>query len=216
MKNDFKCNWKDQREIRKIADGVRAVNWDNKDLPVDVEYIIEFDLRLEIQPVPELFSNFGIDAWLKLDSTGIIVDENEYSNERFKNRLRFSYAHELGHFFLHRNIFKKLNFNSLQEWQKFIIGIPEKEYGSFEFQANEFGGRLVVPLVDLEVYVSQACEKLKQENSLLKHLSKDPDLVLSCILPFLCKPFGVSEDVIEKRVRREGLWPPKVHFPDLF
>jgi hypothetical protein len=37
---------------------------------------------------------------------------------------------------------------------------------------------------------------------------KDPDAVLSRISPTLCKPFGVSTEVIETRVKREGLWPP--------
>jgi hypothetical protein len=206
----------DQQDIREIADGVRSTYWPNKNLPVDTEYIIEFGIRLDIQPVYGLFLKFGIDAWLKIDCTGIIVDADEYLNERFNNRLRFSFAHELGHFFLHRQLFKKLNFNSLQEWQKFILTVPEKEYGSFEFQANEFGGRLIVPLEDLEIYMLRACEKLKQENLLVEYLPEAPDLVLSCISPFLCKPFGVSEDVIGTRVRREKLWPPKAHFSDLF
>ena len=26
----------------------------------------------------------------------------------------------------------------------------------------------------------------------------------------LCKPFGVSTEVVERRVKREGLWPSKV------
>jgi hypothetical protein len=207
----------DQQKIKEIADSVRLAHWANKNLPVNTEHIIEFGIRLDIQPIPNLFSSFGIDAWLKLDCTGIIVDEGEYLNERFENRLRFSFAHELGHFFLHRQVLGKVIINSLEEWQEFILSIPEKEYGSFEFQANEFGGRLIVPLLELKAHVARACDKLKEEkNSLIKYLVKDPDLVLSCISPFLCRPFGVSEEVIEKRVKKEGLWPPRTHFPDLF
>jgi hypothetical protein len=206
----------DQRDIRNIADGVRTTYWSNKNLPINTAHIIEFGIRLDIQPIPNLFSNFEIDAWLKIDCTGIIVDKEEYLNERFNNRLRFSFAHELGHYFLHRYLFKDLNFTSLKQWQEFILSLPEKEYGWFEFQANEFGGRLVVPLLDLEIYVLKACEMLKQEPALLEHLPKVPDVILSCISPFLCKPFGVSEAVIERRVIREGLWPPRAHFPELF
>lgn len=216
MENEFRCPWKDRQDIRRIADGVRSTYWPDRGLPVDAEYIIEFGVRLDIEPLKGLFSEFTIDAWLKLDFTGIIVDENFYLNEKFNNRLRFSFAHELGHFFVHRHLLEGLTFNSLQEWIEFILNIPEKDYGWFEWQANEFAGRLIVPLTELKVYVSTACEILRQDSTLLKHLTEEPDLILSGILPFLCKPFGVSEKVIETRMHNEGLWPPKAYFPDLF
>ncbi len=38
----------------------------------------------------------------------------------------------------------------------------------------------------------------------------DPNAVLSCISTQLSRPFGVSTDVIERRVDREKLWPPDV------
>jgi len=49
-----------------------------------------------------------------------------------------------------------------------------------------------------------------RENNLITFLKIDPDAVLSRISPTLCKPLGVSTDVIERRVKREGLWPSKV------
>ena len=206
----------DKQNIRQIADGVRLTYWHDRGIPVEPEYIIEVGLRLDIQPTKGLFSEREIDAWLKFDFTGIIVDTDRYLNEKFSNRLRFSFAHELGHFFLHRYLLKDLTFNSFQQWEEFILNSPQKDYKWFEWQANEFAGRLIVPLQDLETYVCKVCEELKQNDLLLRYLSKDPDLVLSCISPSLSKPFGVSEEVIEKRVQKEGLWPPKAHFPDLF
>ncbi len=215
-KNEFRFSWMEKEDIRKKADGVRATHWGNKSLPVDTEYIVEFNLRLDIEPVKGLFAEFEIDAYLKFDLTGIVVDFERYMNDKFKNRLRFSFAHELGHYFIHRNLLKNLSFNSFSEWKEFILNLPVKEYKSFEWQANEFAGRLVVPLSDLKIHLKQACEKLKENGSLPQYLKKDPDLVLSFITPFLCRPFGISEEVIETRVQREGLWPPKDYFPDLF
>lgn len=216
MKNEFRCQWREKQDIRNIADGVRSTYWPDKGLPVDSENIVEFGLRLDIEPIRGLFTAFEIDAWLKFDFTGIIVDTERYLNDRFNNRLRFSFAHELGHFFLHRYLLKDLNFSSPQQWKEFILNMPEKEYKWFEWQANEFAGCLVVPLSDLKIHLFQACEKLKQDDAFLQILPKDPDLVLSSISPSLCRPFGISEEVIETRVQREGLWPPKIHFPDLF
>ena len=28
----------------------------------------------------------------------------------------------------------------------------------------------------------------------------------------LCKPFGISDQVIERRVEREEMWPPKIEY----
>ena len=53
-------------------------------------------------------------------------------------------------------------------------------------------------------------KKILEDNKLIPFLKKDPDAVLSRISPTLCKPFGVSTEVIETRVKREGLWSTKI------
>jgi hypothetical protein len=216
VKNEFRCLWMDKQIIRQRADGVRVTYLPNGNIPIDSQYIAEFGLRLDIDPLRGLFAEFEIDAWLKPDLSGMVVDLDRYMNERFNNRLRFSFAHELGHYFLHRNLLKILHFASFSEWKEFILTLPEKEYKYFEWQANEFAGRLVVPLAELNFHLSAACEKIKEDDSLTQILAKDPGLVLSAISPTLCRPFGVSDEVIETRVEREGLWPPTSNFPDLF
>jgi hypothetical protein len=58
-----------------------------------------------------------MDAYLKMDLTGIVVDHDFYMNEKFFNRMRFSFAHELGHYFLHQDIFATFNVNSPEGWK---------------------------------------------------------------------------------------------------
>jgi Zn-dependent peptidase ImmA (M78 family) len=96
---------------------------------------------------------------------------------------------------------------SPEEWKDFILNLPENEYRSFEWQANEFAGRLLVPHAKLAVEISKAYEIIKG-NNLTAFLKTDSDAVLSRISPTLCRPFGVSSDVIEIRIKRKGLWPP--------
>jgi len=45
---------------------------------------------------------------------------------------------------------------------------------------------------------------------MLEYLKGDPYAVLSGITPRLARIFGVSSDVIERRVDREKLWPPDI------
>ncbi len=207
--SEFKCKWIDPVSLWDIADETRKKYWPESKLPVNTEEIVEFRLRLNIEPVKYLLSTVDIDAYLKRDLSGIVVDYDCYMNDKFANRMRFSFAHELGHFFLHKDIYMKFEIDSPEDWKNFVLNVPENEYKSFEWQANEFAGRLLVPYPDLENQIEKVGGILK-ENNLIPFLKIDPDAVLSRISPMLCKPFGVSTEVIERRVRREGLWPPDV------
>lgn len=206
--HEFKCKWLDKKEIWGTAEGIRQSYWPKGILPVDSEKIVEFRLRLAIEPKHGLFRAIDMDAYLKMDLTGIVVDYDYYMNDKYAARMRFSFAHEMGHFFLHREIISSLKFASPREWKSFIDGIPEKNYRDFEWQANEFAGRLLVPPAELEKEIKKVYEVIKENNELIRYLEMDPDAVLSGVSPMLCKPFGVSTDVIETRARREGLWPP--------
>jgi hypothetical protein len=207
--SEFKCKWIDPVSLWDIADGTRKKYWPESKLPVNTEEIVEFRLRLNIEPVKYLLSTVDIDAYLKRDLSGIVVDYDCYMNDKFTNRMRFSFAHELGHFFLHKDIYMKFEIDSPEDWKNFVLNVPENEYKSFEWQANEFAGRLLVPYPELENQIEKVGGILK-ENNLIPFLKIDPDAVLSRISPMLCKPFGVSTEVIERRVKREGLWPPSI------
>jgi len=207
--SEFKCRWVEPRDLWDIADETRKKYWPESILPVNTEEIVEFRLKLDIEPVKYLLSTIDIDAYLKKDLSGIVVDYDCYMNDKFANRMRFSFGHELGHFFLHKDLYTKFWIDSPEDWKDFILNVPENEYRSFEWQANEFAGRLLVSRAELEVEMEKVSNILI-ENNLISFLEKDPDAVLSRISPMLGKPFGVSTEVIEKRVKREGLWPPKV------
>lgn len=66
----------------------------------------------------------------------------------------------------------------------------------------------MVPYDKLKSKVEESLEMIR-ESGLLEYLYQDPDAVLSRVSPFLRKTFGVSEQVIVLRVKREDLWPPK-------
>ena len=205
---DFKCRWIEKEELWKITEDFRQTYWPEKDLPVNTETIVEFRLRLDIDPKHGLFSANDMDAYLRSDLTGIVVDHDFYMNDKFANRMRFSFAHELDHFVLHREIISAIRFESVEEWKRFILGVPERDYGYFEWQANEFAGRLLVPWVELKKEIEKAYKAIRESPDLIRYLERESDAVLSRVSPMLRKPFGVSTDVIETRARREGLWPP--------
>lgn len=205
--SDFKCPYVDKKEIWKIAEEFREQYWPEGALPIDVEKIVEQKLRLNIEPKRGLLSDQDIDAYLRIDMTGLVVDERCFMDGRFANRLRFSYAHEIGHLLMHKDIYVQLPVHTPEDWMRFVLEVSDAEYGHFEYQANEFAGRFLVPKDKLAIEIEEILKTLKQ-NGLLHLVSQNHDAVLSRISPALCKPFGVSAQVIEIRVQRENLWPP--------
>lgn len=61
---------------------------------MDVLAIAEFDLNLEIRPITGLKEDSDVDALLLGDWQTLIVDQQQYLDDRFISRLRFSIAHE--------------------------------------------------------------------------------------------------------------------------
>jgi hypothetical protein len=206
--SQFNCPFIPKDLIWQKAEDFRSEYWPEETLPLDMEKIVERRLKINIEPQHNLLSEFDIDAYLRTDLTGIIVDHDCYMNEKFINRLRFSFAHEIGHLFLHKDIYSSFNISDSSDWKEFMENIPDREYGFFEYQANEFAGRLLVQRERLIDEMGSCLDKIK-DIGLIHLLTKDPGAVLSSISPTLCKPFGVSDQVIERRVEREGLWPPK-------
>jgi hypothetical protein len=124
-------------EIRKTADDFRARYWPQDSIPIDIFEILEFELDLEIRTISNLKEAGDVDALLLGDLKTIVVDQGDFLNERAQNRLRFSLAHEIGHFILHSDIFAKINYSSVDEWILFFQKIPEDQYTWIEQHAYE-------------------------------------------------------------------------------
>ena len=72
--SEFRCKWVETKDLWKAAEQVRKEYWPEDKLPVDTEKIVEFRISLDIEPVDNLLSTIDIDAYLKMDLTGIVVD----------------------------------------------------------------------------------------------------------------------------------------------
>jgi Zn-dependent peptidase ImmA (M78 family) len=170
-------------------------------IPIPIEEILEFDLGLSVITLFELMQKADIDAFLSNNLKAIYVDYDMYQNPKWERRLRFTYAHEIGHFILHKDIIKETKFADSNDWKKFRIEFPDDLLSWFEYQAYEFAGRLLVPVDILSIKL----EKLRP--MALDYLKKydNTDLLLEAISRKICDDFGVSDQVINKRIKIEGL-----------
>lgn len=101
-----------------------------------------------------------------------------------------------------------MRIGSIADYVSFTRSISDDEYQSFEWQANEFAGRLLVPANVLKQELGKALGIMEKQN-LLDLVEKNPDLVISRISAWISGKFDVSDEVIETRARRELIWPPE-------
>lgn len=176
-------------------------------LPVDVLTVIELNLRLDVIPFADLLEKYSVDAAVISDFSGIYVDERSYkflAGEpawRF-NRLRFSLAHELGHIVLHREMTGGLKFANIQEFFNWTRRYEVSRF-TLEQEANEFGGRLLVPVdrlrADFDAFVA-----VIQGQFPSWWINED---LRNALAGKLAGNYGVHRDVILCRLDREEVWP---------
>ncbi len=118
--------------------------WDNS-LPVDIEYIIDVKLEIDIIPSPGLYKECNADALIGSNWKSLYIDKDKYSDERQQNRLRFSLAHEIGHFLLHKKVYREFGIKNPRDFNNFFNKISQEQYGYLETQANKFANHLLLP-----------------------------------------------------------------------
>lgn len=172
-------------------------------LPVPIIHIAEISLGLKVIPKVGILEEIDIDGFLTNDLSAICIDQDIYMDERRVNRLRFTYAHEIGHLILHKNEIRQCTFRTPEDWIYFHQDFSKTDLGWFESQAREFGGRLLVPR---QVLISEILEYRHEINEFRSLAGDEEDLLIEAIAGLVCGKFGVSDLVIQKRIRVENIW----------
>ncbi len=201
----FRAPFISPEQAWKEADRIRELYWPSGRLPVEVEEIL-WPLGLRLEPIQSLKESGDVDALLRSDLAAIMVDLDEYMDDRRQNRIRFSMAHELGHFVLHGDLYRAIAYSSVEEWIDFVQRLPEDQYGFIEFHAYEFAGRLLVPVERLRKELERAAKEADKAG--FTAWDQSGDAAREYMANSLGRVFGVSTQVIEKRIIRERLWPP--------
>jgi predicted SprT family Zn-dependent metalloprotease len=192
--------WRELEEIRNSADLFLDAYCPSRNIPVPIEDIIELDMRLEIRPIHRLRQRFGFDGSLFVNLQTIVVDATLQTH--YLNRYRFTLAHEIAHRVLHAEQIGALSLNTDEEWKTAIQAIPARDYARMEFQADEFAGRVLVPRQPLlEMY--QRSGELAKAHGI--DLAEMQDTSLLYVAGWIAKRFDVSTDVVEIRLKREGI-----------
>lgn len=175
--------------------------------PVDIFTFFEVDLGLDPIPFDDLTAKYRVEAAITADFTGIYLDAEQYAlMERGPdwklNRLRFTVAHELAHFFFHRDLPQKEHFASLPSFARWTESYGGRKY-TIEQEANEFAGRLLVPDVRLRVCFDEFATEAEKLVPNFMQSSTLRDKFAERAAP----RFGVNAPVIAVRLERDGIWP---------
>jgi Zn-dependent peptidase ImmA (M78 family) len=198
----FRAKTYSKQEIWECADKFRDKYSAGK-IPVDIDAILDFDLKIRIHERKGLYKELNINAFLSNDTKEIFVDEDDYFDDGKSHFMRYTLAHEIGHLELHKDYLPTLRAKTVKDWIEIKSMLPESQYRVLEYQAYEFAGRLLVPPKLLK-------EKIKEESKNIELIIEQaPDLPISDIEEHLsskiCKHFGVSSKVILKRIENEEI-----------
>jgi len=108
-------------EIADIAETFLAEYYPNRTIPIPIEDIIDIKLNIDIIPLPGIQQVCEVDGFSSLDFSAIYIDDFVYNNRKY--RFRFTLAHEIGHYYMHRDKFSKIQIdpdNVIESWKKFI------------------------------------------------------------------------------------------------
>lgn len=180
-------------QIRAYADGFLKRYHSSGKIPVPIEEIVEFQLKLDIIPLPGLREAYEIEGFTSGDLSAISVDQFVY--EHRPKRYRFTLAHESGHVALHAKLFREHSFRTVDEWKRFVKTFPDLDLSRLEWQAHCFAGLVLVPKEAFLETVRECVRRVKTPK--LKH---ERDFAKDLVIEMVAERFDVSKEVVERRL----------------
>lgn len=190
-------------DIRNKADQFLARHHPTGEIPIPIEQIVEFQLGIDIFPLPGLEEAAQIVGYTTSDLSTVCLDRWVYEHQ--PGRYRFTLAHEVGHIVLHADFYRSLGIRSLTDVQRFLGQISEKDYGLVEWHAYQFAGFLLVPQARLVEEV-ESCRRRVFELGV--NLQGQKDFAAALVESCLAQSFDVSTEVITRRLVRDGIRLP--------
>ncbi len=178
-------------------------NLSGRDVPLDIEEIAEFDLGLEIRVADGILEECGTPAQIGPGNGQpiITVDADQWKQQT--SFYRYSVAHEIGHYVLHRGWLEKVwqLIDSIDSWKQVIASLSDSDYGWIEGQAEEFASYLLAPEDIFEPFLEEQLSKLSDIRESIQ--AED-------VLPYLANPvgsyFGMSNSAAQARIRKSAQW----------
>jgi hypothetical protein len=189
-------------DLRQLATAFLREYHSTGTVPTPIEEIVEFRFRIDIIPVESLQAAHEVDGFISSDLKAIYVDEFVWRQR--PGRYHFTLAHEVAHVVLHRGIYQAHRFETIEEWKRFQNEISEEDRRWIEWQAYAFAGLVLAPREPLQDLYRKAIRRAAIAGLSVEQAG---EAALSYIAEWISRRLEVSAQVIEKRLRYDGLWP---------
>ncbi|MBI2019775.1 ImmA/IrrE family metallo-endopeptidase [Candidatus Daviesbacteria bacterium] len=163
-------------------------------LPIPIEEIVELKMGIALVVIPGIKDLIGVDSFISADFSQITVDE--YSFTTYLERTRFSIAHEIGHYILHKDWYEQNGPKSIEDYLTFYDRIDSEVYKYLEIQAQTFAGLVLVPKEAL----------LKELKNKMGYVPTQEALeIFAPVYQDLLNAFQVSGEVLLRRLQKDGI-----------
>jgi len=188
-------------DIRKIAEDFLNKHNPDDTIPVDIDYIAEFKLGIEIVPKAGIELFLDADAYLTSDLKQIFIDENIYKYR--EQRSRFSIAEEIGHCILHERLYRSTNITSKKDFKEFHANFDTRDHDWYEFQAKSFAGLVLVPPNHLNKMFQETKQMLLEIGHDLNDV--DNDVIVTHASNYICRRFNVNVMPVKIRIDKDNI-----------
>lgn len=165
-----RCKYLKDEEIERKAHSFINKHHAGLEMPVPIDLIIEKFFDINIVPFPRLYKDYRISSFLSLDRKSIWIDETQY--DMYEQKYRFSLAHELGHLFLHAEIFEEASdvvaksSSVIEDYIEWLTSYGYKIVKRMDYQADKFAAHILMPTASLQV----------ESTKILSNIASDSDL----------------------------------------
>ncbi len=160
----------------------------NLKLPIEIDTIINY-LNIKLNKKPN-FKKIKLDGMISVKDNEPEIWINPMKTT-MRERIRFTLAHELGHFMLHIAPENDLSKNRSIEDSE-ITYYRDDNWDHIEMEANSFASQLLMP----SELITKETKKILEENS---NFSKDE------IIEKLSLKFDVSKTAMKYRLKKMGV-----------
>jgi len=175
----------------------------NREIPLDVEEIAEFDLDIEIRTTIGILEECGVPAQIGPGDERPIISVDAEQWRLQTPFYRYSVAHEIGHYVLHKEWLESVwqLVDSIEVWKQVIASRSEDDYAWLEAQADEFASYLLAPEKVFDPFLEAQLTRIAD---IVGTLQADD------IIPYLANSvgghFGMSNTAAQARIRKSGRW----------
>lgn len=202
--SDIQKPWLPEAFIHRQADDLRLRHFPEGEIPIDVLLLVE-DLGIDFVPIDSLERETGAAGCIAMNEEEIWIDQDVLMNLHRENYLRFTIAHELGHHILHGDLIAYLRQQaggSVHRWNELMVEYQRDDLASrYEWQADEFAGRFLVPPQPLALALQPYLETLRQND--VKASVFTVEQIAAYLAPRLNGRFQVSQKVMQIRISKE-------------